>query len=325
MSLIVLNKTVEMKTPLDYSVHEWGICESTHVGAGTKIWAFAHVLPGARIGANCNVCDGVFIENDVVVGDDVTIKCGVQLWDGVRVGNGVFIGPNATFTNDKYPHSKQYPEAFLKTVLEDGVSIGANATILPGVTIGAGAAIGAGSVVTKNVPPNATVIGNPAVIIGYQTAEDIRPTTSGAASRNKALDIGVGGCELLEWSTHSDMRGSLSAIEFSTLPFKPERAFMVFDVPNNKVRGEHAHRACHQFLYAMAGALSVVVDDGNTRSEVILDKPGLGLHIPPMVWGIQYKFQPGTILQVFASLPYDNHDYIRDYAEFLQLAASKSS
>ncbi|TGS74362.1 N-acetyltransferase, partial [Mesorhizobium sp. M3A.F.Ca.ET.175.01.1.1] len=99
-----------------------------HVGEGTRIWAFAHVLPGAVVGSNCNICDHVFIENDVIIGDEVTIKCGVQLWDGLRLGNRVFVGPNATFTNDRFPRSKEYPETFLLTTVEDGASIGANAT-----------------------------------------------------------------------------------------------------------------------------------------------------------------------------------------------------
>jgi UDP-2-acetamido-3-amino-2,3-dideoxy-glucuronate N-acetyltransferase len=117
-------------------VHPQGICESDSVGAGTNVWAFAHVLPGAVIGKNCNICDHVFVENDVVLGDRVTVKCGVQLWDGLRAGNDVFIGPNVTFTNDPFPKSKQRPAEFAKTTLEEGCSIGAKATIPPGISIG---------------------------------------------------------------------------------------------------------------------------------------------------------------------------------------------
>src|SRR5690606_29284015 len=151
-----------------YFVHPQALCESQNIGAGTRVWAFAHVLGGARIGADCNVCDHVFIENDVVVGDRVTIKCGVQLWDGLRVADEVFIGPNATFTNDLFPRSKQYPEKFPQTHIERGASIGANATILAGVTIGALAMVGAGAVVTRDVPARAVVAGNPARILRYQ-------------------------------------------------------------------------------------------------------------------------------------------------------------
>jgi UDP-2-acetamido-3-amino-2,3-dideoxy-glucuronate N-acetyltransferase len=125
-------------------VHPNALLESRDVGAGTRIWAFAHVLPGAHIGLNANVCDHVFIEGDVVVGDNATIKSGVQLWDGVRVEDNVFIGPNATFTNDLFPRSKQHPPSYTETFLKAGSSIGAGATILAGVTIGTHAMVGAG-------------------------------------------------------------------------------------------------------------------------------------------------------------------------------------
>ncbi|BCG48527.1 dTDP-3-amino-3,6-dideoxy-alpha-D-galactopyranose 3-N-acetyltransferase/dTDP-6-deoxy-3,4-keto-hexulose isomerase [Citrifermentans bremense] len=151
---------------MNYFVHSHALVESTKIGDNTRIWAFAHVLPQATIGSDCNICDHVFIENDVVVGDRVTVKCGVQLWDGLRVADDVFIGPNATFTNDMYPRSKK-PFQLLKTVVECGATIGANATILPGLTIGAGAMVAAGAVVTKDVPAGALVAGNPARLIRY--------------------------------------------------------------------------------------------------------------------------------------------------------------
>jgi len=178
-------------TPL--FVHSAGLCESRNVGSGTRVWAFAHILPGAKIGRDCNVCDHVFIENDVVVGDAVTIKCGVQLWDGLRVGDNVFIGPNATFTNDLHPRSKQYPEAFVETVIEDGASIGANATILPGIRIGRGAMVGAGAVVTRDVPAHATVVGNPARVI---KRGEVRPA-SDTIMPGDAVGQAIGGSKLL--------------------------------------------------------------------------------------------------------------------------------
>ena len=136
--------------------------QTPFVGEGTRIWQFAIVLKGAHIGRNCNICAHTFIENDVVVGDNVTVKCGVQLWDGLRIGNNVFIGPNVTFCNDKHPISGNHDFEQLQTIVEDDVSIGANATILPGVKLGKGCVIGAGSVVTKDVLGGVTVIGNPA-------------------------------------------------------------------------------------------------------------------------------------------------------------------
>jgi acetyltransferase-like isoleucine patch superfamily enzyme len=144
--------------------HPNALVESENIGQYTRIWAFAHILPGAVLGKQCNICDHTFIENDVVVGDRVTVKCGVQLWDGIVVEDDVFIGPNATFTNDLFPRSKQYPSEYKKTILRKGCSIGANATILCGVEIGERAMVGAGSVVTKNVPAESVVSGNPAQI-----------------------------------------------------------------------------------------------------------------------------------------------------------------
>jgi UDP-2-acetamido-3-amino-2,3-dideoxy-glucuronate N-acetyltransferase len=149
-------------------IHERGLVEpGAKLGPGTRVWAFAHVLGGAVIGRDCNLCDQTFVENDVVIGDRVTIKCGVQIWDGVRLEDDVFVGPNATFTNDLFPRSKQFPEKFTPTVVRKGASIGANATILAGLTIGEHAMVGAGAVVTKDVPPYAIVVGNPAKVRGY--------------------------------------------------------------------------------------------------------------------------------------------------------------
>lgn len=146
-------------------VHELADVQSTAIGDGTRIWQYVVVLPGARIGADCNLCAHTLIENDVIVGDRVTVKSGVFLWDGIRLEDDVFVGPNATFTNDARPRSRQYPAAFPTTIVRRGASIGANATLLPGIEIGAGAMVGAGAVVTRDVPAGATVVGNPARII----------------------------------------------------------------------------------------------------------------------------------------------------------------
>jgi UDP-2-acetamido-3-amino-2,3-dideoxy-glucuronate N-acetyltransferase len=308
-------------------VHPQALVESTDVGPGTRVWAFAHVLPGARIGADCNVCDGVFVEGDVVVGDRVTVKGGVQLWDGTRIGDDVFIGPNATFTNDPFPRSRQRPERYAETVVEDGASLGANCTILPGVRIGRRAMVGAGAVVTRSVPPNAIVVGNPARIVGYADAAradvalSTAPPSPGAAEPAVAVDaLGVGGAALHRLPLVQDLRGDLSVGEFERdVPFEVARYFLVFNVPSSHVRGEHAHRACHQFLVCVKGSCSVVVDDGAARAEVVLDQPNLGLHVPPLVWATQYKYSPDAVLLVLASLPYDPDDYVRDYDEFRRL------
>lgn len=166
-----------MKTPH----HPLADAQAPHVGSGTRIWQFVVVLPGARIGADCNICSHTLIENDVVVGDRVTIKSGVQLWDGLRIEDDVFVGPNVTFTNDPFPRSKRYPDTFAVTTVKAGASIGGGATILPGITIGRRAMVGAGAVVTKSVPDGAIVVGNPARIVRYVEAGDERAADDQAA------------------------------------------------------------------------------------------------------------------------------------------------
>lgn len=316
---------------MDHFVHPKALCESTDIGAGTRVWAFAHVLPGARIGRDCNICDGVFIEGDVVVGDRCTIKCGVQLWDGVRLGDDVFVGPNATFSNDPFPRSRQRPERYAQTVVEDGASIGANATLLPGLRIGRGAMIGAGAVITRSVPANAIVVGNPARIVGYVTDADAAAGAVEAADPStQAEDAGdagdhAGGARLHRLPRFVDLRGSLSVGEFGRdLPFAPVRYFLVFGVPSRETRGEHAHRECHQFLVCAHGSVRVLADDGRQRREFLLDSPATGLHLPPMTWGTQYQYSPDAVLLVFASHAYETADYIRDYGEFLAQATGQA-
>jgi acetyltransferase-like isoleucine patch superfamily enzyme len=147
---------------MSYFVHPLADVQSKVIGANTRIWQFVVVLPRARIGSDVNICSHCFIENDVVIGDRVTIKSGVQLWDGLRVGDDVFIGPNVSFTNDRYPRSGNRNFEMLTTVIGVGASIGAGAVILPGLKIGPRALVGAGSVVTRDVPSGVVVSGNPA-------------------------------------------------------------------------------------------------------------------------------------------------------------------
>lgn len=148
-------------------IHSLADVKSQNIGENTYIWQFSIVLPGAKIGENCNINCHTFIENDVKIGDFVTIKSGVYLWDGLEIENYVFVGPNVTFTNDLRPRSKQYPTEFNKTIIKNNASIGAGAIILGGITIGEFAMVGAGSLVTKSVPPRALMIGSPARIIGW--------------------------------------------------------------------------------------------------------------------------------------------------------------
>jgi UDP-2-acetamido-3-amino-2,3-dideoxy-glucuronate N-acetyltransferase len=307
-------------------IHSHALCESAQIGAGTRVWAFAHVLPQAVIGANCNICDHVFIENDVVIGDRVTIKCGVQVWDGVHIEDDVFVGPNVTFTNDLFPRSKRHPEVFSRTMIQAGASLGANCTILPGITIGRNAMVGAGAVVTRTVPPNAIVVGNPARITGYvDTAARAPALQDVQGGKSPGISTtSVAGVTLHQLRAVTDMRGNLSVGEFERdIPFKPLRYFLVFDVPTAETRGEHAHHKCHQFLIAVKGEVSVVADDGTKREEFRLDNPCTGVYLPPMIWGIQYRYSADAVLLVFTSDYYDGADYIRDHSEFLRLKGAR--
>lgn len=316
--------------------HPQAIVETDSVGEGTRIWAFTHVLPGAVIGRECNIADHVFIENDVRVGDRVTVKCGVQLWDGVSLEDDVFVGPNVTFTNDKYVRSRARPDEFARTIVKNGASIGANATILPGVIIGSYAMVGAGAVVTRNVPNYAKVVGNPARITGYvdrhgrpveRDAESVigLPTGPNAARKLGKTMLGVSVSYLASWPEQRDLRGSLIAVEVEeSLPFDVKRFFFVFGVPNVHVRGAHSHRQCHQFLVCVSGSMSVLVDDGVNQTSVSLAGPQHGVYVPPMVWSVQYKHSENTTLLVLASHAYDPDDYIRDYEEFMAIVGART-
>ena len=299
-------------------VHPTADVQSQSIGAGARIWQFCVVLGAATIGRDCNICAHVLIENDVRIGDSVTVKSGVQLWDGLTVEDDVFIGPNVTFTNDLRPRSKHYPERFAGTVVKRGASIGANATILPGVTIGERAMVGAGAVVTRSVPDYATVVGNPATIIGYTNTSARAPNaTSGEAQEQDSVTSIMPGVELLSLRVAADMRGKLTvAQEGEGLPFVPHRIFMVHDVPSRETRGEHAHRECHQLLICVHGQCTAVADDGRRRQEFLLDASSKALYMPPRIWGTQYRYSADAMLLVLASHSYDPADYIRDYREF---------
>jgi UDP-2-acetamido-3-amino-2,3-dideoxy-glucuronate N-acetyltransferase len=307
--------------------HDKAIVETSAVGGGTRIWAFVHILSGARIGSDCNICDHVFIEHDVVVGDRVTVKSGVQLWDGITLEDDVFVGPNATFTNDPFPRSGRRPEQFMRTVVRKRASIGANATILPGVTVGENSMVSAGCVVNRDVPANAVVVGNPARIAGYVDGpsgrSSVRPQPTPGASGELPITT-VTGVSLHRLTRVDDLRGSLIAGEVPReVPFDVRRFFLIFDVASEEVRGEHAHLELHQFLICLRGRVDVMVDDGSRRDVLRLDSPSFGVHVRPMVWASQYRYSTDALLLVLASDVYRNEDYVRDYSEFLRIRTAK--
>ena len=227
-----------------------------------------------------------------------------------EVGEGVTIETGAVVASS----------ASHRTVLMAGSSIGVGAIVTAGVRVGLGAVVRAGAVVTSDVPPKAILSGNPGTIVGYVDAiESVSAVPSGESN---VTELGVDECAVWRLPSFTDLRGSLSPVEFNRdLPFVPARSFVVFDVPSADVRGEHAHKECHQFLIAIHGELSVVVDNGTDSSEVRLDRPDLGLFLPAGVWGVQYKFSSDAVLAVYASHAYDNDDYIRSYQEFLNYRA----
>lgn len=300
--------------------------QSENIGRNTIIWQYTVVLPDAVLGDDCNVYSHCYIDNEVVIGNRVTIQSGVHLGGGVRIYDEVFVGQSVVFSNDEDPGSDDNYEKLDHTVVEEGSYIGAGAVILPGLRIGRNSRIGAGAVVTRSVPPNAVVVGNPARITGYQTLISGKDTSRDSSGDK---DCRVRKDNLLvvdELPNVSDIRGNLSVGEFSrNIPFEVKRYFLVYDVPSVETRGEHAHKECHQYLICVKGTINVVTDDGKNRQEFLLDAPNKGLHLPPMTWGIQYKYSHDAVLLVFASHYYDPEDYIRDYDKFLATVSEKKT
>lgn len=312
----------------NYFVHEKAICSSNSIGAGTRIWEFVQILEGSKIGSGCNICHGVFIESDVVIGNNVTIKPGVQIWDGTTLEDEVFVGPNVTFTNDLFPRSKKWPQQVLKTVVRANASIGANATILPGVTIGRGAMVGAGAVVTKDVPDFAIVYGNPAQIKG-EVRDVLEVTGITSTVLNSISKFGLENSlnnRISKLPMHSDERGDLLVVSFaSDLPFEPVRFFSITNVNPTAKRGIHSHKKCDQFVIALSGSVSVNLDDGVTKQLIKLTGPDSGVFIPAGTWSSMFDFTQNTVLCVFASLEYDPDDYIHSYEEFIAFVAGNHS
>jgi carbonic anhydrase/acetyltransferase-like protein (isoleucine patch superfamily) len=248
----------------------------------------------------------------------ISIAPGAFVEEGVVLQENVILGANAVVLSVDQTSGKKVP-----AVIKAGATIGANATIMPGVVVGERALIKPGSVVTHSVPPLAIVEGNPAIISGYLSTfvKNINQYNfTQDIELNTAIHSKVTGVTLHKFKYVSDLRGNLTVGEFEKdVPFTPKRYFLVLDVPTAETRGEHAHRQCEQFLICVKGSCSIVADNGTTREEFTLNTPSLGLYLPPMVWGIQYKYSSDAVLLVFASHYYDASDYIRDYKEFLEI------
>lgn len=251
------------------------------------------------------------------------IDSSARLHSGIVIGADVQIDAGTIFAEAKDKITRLGAKAL----------IGAGAVIGAGVEIGTGAIIDPGTVVLSNVPPNAVVRGNPARIIGYANGAGLRmaPTSRRyprMATRESVEieQLGVSNCAVYLMPKIVDLRGALSVGECSRdLPFLPQRYFMVFDVPSEELRGEHAHHVCHQLLICVHGSCQALVDNGTCRAEVTLDDPTIGLYMPPLIWGTQYRYSRDAMLLVFASHVYDQADYIRDYKSFMQFSETKKS
>jgi UDP-2-acetamido-3-amino-2,3-dideoxy-glucuronate N-acetyltransferase len=293
------------------------------IGARTRVAAFAHIAAGARIGASCEIAEHVVVERGVDIGNRVSIASGVKLAAGVHIEDDVRIGANTAFANH-LPASHRHAAQGAGAIVRAGAIIGANATVLPAVVIGRAAVVNAGAVVTLDVPPNAIVGGNPAQLLGYVDSIRVagrRLSTTRGGIANGIRKLAVKGVVLHELSMIHDLRGNLSVGEVGKgLPFAPRRYFVISDVPNDKVRGEHAHRKLKQFMVCLRGRCSILVDDGKRREEVVLDSTQAGLYVPPMIWAAQYKYSADAMLLVLASAEYDAGDYIGDYDEFMRLS-----
>lgn len=279
-------------------------------------------LQGGRvsIGENCSISEYAVLGDDIVIEDNVVVDSGCHLCDGMRVGNGCRFASGVVFTRDDGGDGETPDQPI---VVSPGVSIGANATICR-VSIGSNAVIRPGTVVTRKIPPNAIVCGNPAKITGY-VGTDIVTRQEHTIYKQDAPYASRTGARIYNIPKFSDMRGDLSVIEIEQLlPFPIKRMFYTYNIDTELVRGEHAHIRCHQFLISVAGSVNVLCDNGEQREEFILDGPHLGLHVPPLCWGVEYKHSKDNILLVLASHSYDAEDYIRDYDEFLKHIAPTS-
>ena len=284
---------------------------------GSAIALTASIHPSAHIGLFSS------IENNVKIGLNAHISNGVSICQGTVIGDRVYIGANTTFTS---PIRKQKITGNNQSIdciqVENDCLIGAAVTILPGIILGKFSQIESGSVVTRSVPPYAIVSGSPAKIVGYAGNEARHPKYPEKLNDSSAVEIKVLG-KIYTLDFFPDLRGNLFVAEFQNqIPFTPKRFFMISDVPNSKIRGEHAHLECKQFLICVRGSCLVSLDNNKMQDEVLLNRPNIGLYIPPMIWASQLMYSDDAILLVFASDHYDNSDYIRNYEDFKKIVDS---
>ncbi|MFZ4986411.1 MAG: WxcM-like domain-containing protein [Blastocatellia bacterium] len=287
-----------------------------------KAWTHSLIDPEARVADTAILGDFVIVSKGAFIGDGVRIHGFTQIWEDVRIESNVILESGVVLQRPLSADGKA-------TIFRPGCVIGAGAVIRHGVTIGEGAIIRPGSVVEHDIPPYAIVSGFPARAVGYveSISSEVRSAWRLQAtfpSTPATVPLGVGAVTLHRLKKVCDPRGDLSVGEFPLdIPFEPKRYFLVFNVPSENTRGEHAHRKCHQFLICVNGSCALVVDDGKSRCEILLESRDMGVHLPPMTWGIQYKHSKDAVLLVFTSEYYDADDYIRDYGDFIALTAGE--
>lgn len=276
------------------------------------------ISPLATLSSTCSIDAGSYLGPYTTVGERVKIKAGVTIDGHCQIADDCVIGSGCVLERGNNAEG---------VVIEASVVLAASVTVVGPARIGKGAKIEAGTTILRDVPPYALVSGNPAQIVGYSnTAARNNDLSFGKHNAHQTDGSSVDGVTLHHFPRIIDLRGNLTVGEFErTVPFSPKRYFIVSGVPNAEIRGEHAHRTCKQFLICTRGTCSVVADDGENREEFLLDDPSRGLYLPPLTWGIQYKYSPDAVLLVFASEYYDSNEYIRNYDEFLGLVANKGS
>lgn len=313
---------VDKPASMEIFRHPSSIIDTESIADDVQVGAYAHLQSQVRVGKGASIGEMVLVERGATIGDRVAIGSGAVLCQGMVVEDNVTIGTQTVFATDR-PMGQEHSDT--PTRVRAGARIGARSTILHGLTIGEHAVVNAGSVVTHDVPHHAIVEGHPSRIVGYVDAERADRALAPVLSAQRGLPrLRTKGAALVAIPQVTDIRGVTSFAEIGKhLPFIAKRYFVVTDVPGREVRGEHAHKTLHEFLVCLKGSLSVMIDDGTIREEIQLDSQAIGLHVPPQVWRVVYKYTPETLLLSLCSHVYDPHDYIRDYSEFLSFVGAR--
>jgi UDP-2-acetamido-3-amino-2,3-dideoxy-glucuronate N-acetyltransferase len=301
---------------MNYTKNESSRIENSIVDSSCALGVGAIIRNGVKLGKNCVVGDYTVLDGAVTVADSCIIAPHCYLSGPASIESGVRFGANATLSscNDQ------------PVTVRQSAVIGAHSTIVGPLVISERAVIDPGSVVTKNVPANVVVAGNPARIVRYHqsqstVAHHLEPAAPGTTTATTVRGVNIHHLPMIE-----DLRGNLSFGEARQhVPFDIKRYFLTFDVVSEEARGEHAHRSLQQFLICVHGRVHIVADDGTTWEEIVLHRPSVAVYLPPMVWGLQYRFTADAVLLVLCSEAYDPEGYIRSYAEFLELAKRNST